>query len=146
MTTLIILNKLKSILNFIITNWQYVAIFILTIMVLNLNNTVNNKDSEITKIKSDHEITLLQNEVVYKNKVIEVKNELIKVNERVEGVISDYHEAIKEQDARTVNHYKEVQTLIPSAIRESCDYGNLWMRKQNDYIRSSNNTNPDNSK
>lgn len=146
MTTLIILNKLKSILNFTINNWQYILIFILTIVVLNLNNTVNSKNSEITKIKSDHEITLLKNEVAYKNKVIEVKNELIKVNERVEGVISDYHEAIKEQDKRTVNHYKEVQTLIPSVVRESCDFSNDWMRKQNDYIRSSNNTNPDNSK
>lgn len=125
--------------------WHWVVIAILAISIMFLGYKLDAKDSEITQVKLEHKNSLLTSKSKYQEDVIEqqkevfrLQEEVIETNKNVQEVVDGYHKAIEKQSEKTTNTYKEVQTVIPSIVRESCDLGVVWMSNLNNFISSSN--------
>lgn len=138
--------------------WHWIVIASLTTSIILLGYKLDAKDSEIAKIKLEHENSLLTSKSAYQEEVIKHQEDVVKLQEQVietnkdvQEVVNGYHKAIERQSEKTTNTYKEVQTVIPSIVRESCDLGIVWMSNLNNFISTSNsntfsNTNTDDSK
>jgi TolA-binding protein len=138
-TSQIILAALREFLAFLIKQWKYVVIVVLSVLLFISNGkyrdeviahqtTIEKHKEELQKIKEKH-----------LEKIIEMKEEVIKSQEKISEVHRDYQDKIDKQSVRTEVQIKEIEKHIPSVVRESCDFGTDWLYRQNDYIRSSNN-------
>ena len=139
-TSQIVLAFLKEVLSFLIKQWKYVVIVVLSVLlfisndkyqdeVISHQTTIEKHKEELQNIKEKH-----------LEKIIEMKEEVIKSQEKISEVYREYQKKLEDQSVRTEVQIKEIEKHIPSIVRESCDFGTDWMYRQNDYIRSSNNS------
>lgn len=117
--------------------WYWILIAILATSITFLGYKLDAKDSEIAQVKLENENSLLTSKTEYQEVVIKAQEQVIEANNKVNGVVSDYHKSIGRQNERTENAHKELQTVIPSIVRESCDFGVDWLLKNNNFISSS---------
>lgn len=139
-TSQVILAFLKEVLAFIVKHWKYFVIIVLSLLlflshgkykeeVTSHQETIEKHKEELSKLKEKH-----------LEKIIESKEEVIKSQEKISEVYREYQKKLEDQSVRTDVQIKEIEKHIPSVVRESCDFGTDWMYRQNDYIRSSNNS------